>query len=51
VTVLDTEHLVAFALGVAIAAWWPTRPLEGASQADDLERELEELLSRAQRRG
>jgi lambda repressor-like predicted transcriptional regulator len=23
VTVLDSEHLVAFALGVAIAAWWP----------------------------
>jgi lambda repressor-like predicted transcriptional regulator len=25
VTVLDTEHIVAFALGVAIAAWWPHR--------------------------
>jgi lambda repressor-like predicted transcriptional regulator len=24
-TVLDTEHIVAFALGVAVAAWWPHR--------------------------
>jgi lambda repressor-like predicted transcriptional regulator len=45
VTALDTEHIVAFALGVAIAAWWP-EPAE-ATGADDVDRELEQLLTRA----
>jgi hypothetical protein len=30
VTVLDTEHVVAFAFGFAVAAWWPA-PRSGSS--------------------
>ena len=45
VTALDTEHIVAFALGVAIAAWWP-EPARPAG-SDDVDRELEQLLTRA----
>jgi hypothetical protein len=44
VTALDSEHIVAFALGVAVAAWWP-QPAEAAGQ-DDVDRELEQLLTR-----
>lgn len=44
VTALDSEHIVAFALGAAVAAWWPRRlPLEFAS--GDIDRELEDLLA------
>ena len=43
-TALDSEHLVAFALGVAVAAWWP-QPVE-AKGPDDVDRELEQLLTR-----
>jgi lambda repressor-like predicted transcriptional regulator len=42
---LDSEHIVAFALGVAVAAWWP-EPTEPPGP-DDLDRELEQLLMRA----
>ena len=42
VTVLDSEHVVAFALGVAVAAWWPRRQ---PAPAVDFDRELEQLLS------
>ena len=44
VTVPDTEHLVAFALGVVIGAW--LLPARGALDfsADDVDRELDELL-------
>jgi lambda repressor-like predicted transcriptional regulator len=42
VTVLDSEHLVAFALGVGVASWWPRRPHE---QELELDEELERLLS------
>jgi lambda repressor-like predicted transcriptional regulator len=45
VTALDTEHIVAFALGVAIAAWWPESA--GPTGSDDVDRELERLLTRA----
>ena len=45
VTALDSEHVVAFGLGVAIAAWWP-EPVEPTG-ADDIDRELERLLTRA----
>jgi hypothetical protein len=45
--VLDSEHIVAFALGVAVFTWFPRRrddaPLDSLS-ADDVDRELEELL-------
>jgi hypothetical protein len=48
VTVLDSEHIVAFALGVAISAWWPppSRKLAPAN-ATDVDRELETLLENA----
>jgi hypothetical protein len=42
---LDSEHLVAFALGVAVAAWWPEPA--GPPEPDDIDRELEQLLTRA----
>lgn len=43
-TALDSEHLVAFALGVAVAAWWPRpSPFEGVT-TEDVDRELEALL-------
>jgi len=42
---LDSEHVVAFALGVAVAAWWP-EPAEPLGP-DDLDRELEQLLTPA----
>jgi hypothetical protein len=42
---LDSEHIVAFALGVAVAAGWP-EPREPPG-ADDLDRALEQLLTRA----
>ena len=45
VTALDSEHIVAFGLGVAVAAWWPERV--EATGADDVDRELERLLTRA----
>ena len=45
VTALDSEHIVAFALGVAVAAWWP-EPAEPLGP-DDLDRELEQLLTPA----
>jgi hypothetical protein len=45
VTVLDSEHIVAFALGVAVAAWWPEPKKQ--PDPDDVDRELEELLTRA----
>ena len=45
VTVLDSEHIVAFAFGVAVAAWWP-QPVEPRG-ADEVDRELERLLTRA----
>jgi hypothetical protein len=43
--VLDSEHIVAFAFGVAVAAWWP-EPTE-PPRPDDVDRELEQLLTRA----
>jgi lambda repressor-like predicted transcriptional regulator len=45
VTALDSEHIVAFAFGVAIAALWPARVEPTARE--DVDRELEELLTRA----
>jgi lambda repressor-like predicted transcriptional regulator len=45
VTALDSEHIVAFALGIAVAAWWP-QPA-AATAPDDVDRELEQLLTRA----
>jgi hypothetical protein len=45
VTALDSEHIVAFALGVAVAAWWP-EPVE-PTDLDEVDRELEQLLTRA----
>src|SRR6266566_3414380 len=44
VTALDSEHLVAFALGAAIAAWWSPPRAPAAPREDDLDRELQELL-------
>ena len=44
VTALDSEHIVAFALGAAIAAWWPVHA--GGDAAHDVDRELAELLHR-----
>ena len=44
VTALDSEHLVAFALGFAIAAWWSAPTAPAAPRGDDLDRELQELL-------
>jgi hypothetical protein len=41
---LDSEHIVAFAFGVAVAGWWP-KPTERQA-ADDVDRELEQLLTR-----
>ena len=39
-TALDSEHLVAFAMGVAIAAWWPRGSQFDDATSDDVEREL-----------
>jgi len=48
VTVLDSEHIVAFAMGVAIAVWWrPRAKRSGEPRSDDVDRELKELLERA----
>ena len=44
VTALDSEHLVAFALGLAIAAWWSAPPAPAVPREDDLDRKLQELL-------
>jgi len=41
---LDSEHIVAFALGVAVAACWPEPA--GQPEHDDVDRELEQLLTR-----
>jgi len=46
VTLLDLEHIVAFALGVAIAAWWP----EEHGGPSDFDGELERLLAARARR-
>jgi lambda repressor-like predicted transcriptional regulator len=45
VTILDSEHILAFAFGVSVAAWWP-QPVEPTGP-DDVDRELERLLTRA----
>src|SRR5438105_1238673 len=44
VNALDSEHLVAFALGFAIAAWWSGPAAPAAPRGHDLDRELQELL-------
>ena len=44
-TALDSEHIVAFALGVAVTAWWP-QPVE-ADRPDEVDREVEQLLARS----
>jgi hypothetical protein len=46
VTALDTEHLVAFAMGVAIAAWWPTGASLDSFSNSDVDRELQQMLER-----
>lgn len=50
-TALDSEHLVAFAMGVAIATWWRPTPWSfDELSAVDIDRELEELLDHTRTR-
>jgi hypothetical protein len=44
-TMLDSEHLVAFAFGVVTAGWWPRREIAAQTGREDLDRELERLLA------